>query len=578
MEQKSTYMDLNFNSAMTLIKYPKNFIKNISEEDFENFLNRRVEVSEFVGTVRYVGNLKHKKDDDLWVGVEWDDHTRGKHNGAVGNVEYFKTEHSTAGSLIKFSKVNFGLSFQEAVKFKYNFFDSNSDDFYQFLNRAVESDLYIQANKKRINIELVGKEKAIQKFSKLDSILNIDLAFSFISEIELDLSSVFPRLKELILHRTLLNKWSQFLKIFVNFPILENLTFTDNNLTFDDEFYSLKEKINPEEIKLNYLVLNRCKVDFNTIANISFLMKKVENLYLFGNELNETTYASQKEIVDKNRKEMEENLKNLSFISLERNKIKKFCKVLEGLCITKINRMNLNQNHINQIVNEKEDQQIIDKINPHLYGLYLDFNQFTSETQTFREIALFSNLVDLDILNNSIINKIGIENAKFEIVGRLLKLQTLNNTSIPKDLRRDCELLYLKSSVNEYIKLNLITAKESFNKDKFENYMNEHHPNYLILKKKYYDPLEDILDNVKQVDPNTIKGNIIEVSFKYGEKVITKKFPKTTTFANLRNLLSKLFKISGHFSFYLNENEIVTDETNSLDNYSVSSGHMINII
>ena len=40
------------------------------------------------GTVRYIGPVvTSKKAEDVWVGIEWDDATRGKHNGAVANKE-----------------------------------------------------------------------------------------------------------------------------------------------------------------------------------------------------------------------------------------------------------------------------------------------------------------------------------------------------------------------------------------------------------------------------------------------------------------------------------------------------------
>ena len=39
-------------------------------------------------TVRYVGAIAGKK--GSWLGVEWDDATRGKHTGTFDGLEYFK--------------------------------------------------------------------------------------------------------------------------------------------------------------------------------------------------------------------------------------------------------------------------------------------------------------------------------------------------------------------------------------------------------------------------------------------------------------------------------------------------------
>lgn len=38
-------------------------------------------------TVRYVGLVQGTK--GQWLGIEWDDPTRGKHNGQAGGVRYF---------------------------------------------------------------------------------------------------------------------------------------------------------------------------------------------------------------------------------------------------------------------------------------------------------------------------------------------------------------------------------------------------------------------------------------------------------------------------------------------------------
>jgi len=40
-----------------------------------------------LATVRYLGSVVNQK--GWWVGVEWDDPARGKHDGAHGGVRYF---------------------------------------------------------------------------------------------------------------------------------------------------------------------------------------------------------------------------------------------------------------------------------------------------------------------------------------------------------------------------------------------------------------------------------------------------------------------------------------------------------
>ena len=56
-------------------------------------MNKRVIVVNDIGTVRYVGSLRHKESDpnDIWFGIEWDNKERGKHNGTVQGYTYFET-------------------------------------------------------------------------------------------------------------------------------------------------------------------------------------------------------------------------------------------------------------------------------------------------------------------------------------------------------------------------------------------------------------------------------------------------------------------------------------------------------
>ncbi|CAN0087227.1 unnamed protein product, partial [Phaeothamnion confervicola] len=79
----------------------------------------------FVATVRYIGPVCSAKDPEaIWAGVEFDDPTRGKHDGAVEGpegrmVRYFSLEDGGSGSFLKLDKVDCGVSFVEALEAQY---------------------------------------------------------------------------------------------------------------------------------------------------------------------------------------------------------------------------------------------------------------------------------------------------------------------------------------------------------------------------------------------------------------------------------------------------------------------------
>lgn len=63
-------------------------------------------------TVRYVGGIENKRGD--WLGVEWDDPRKGKHDGSFEEVKYFQCEIFFSCSRMK-STVTISISVREHV-------------------------------------------------------------------------------------------------------------------------------------------------------------------------------------------------------------------------------------------------------------------------------------------------------------------------------------------------------------------------------------------------------------------------------------------------------------------------------
>ena len=47
----------------------------------------RISMGGYLGTVRYTGPVEGTS--GTWLGIEWDDHARGKHDGVHNNKRYF---------------------------------------------------------------------------------------------------------------------------------------------------------------------------------------------------------------------------------------------------------------------------------------------------------------------------------------------------------------------------------------------------------------------------------------------------------------------------------------------------------
>ena len=586
LEQEKIKYYESYDPHITL-KYPK--INLQPSDDTSNLLGKRVELNEKTATIRYVGPLKHKKDakeTEIWLGLEWDDKTRGKHNGIVEGYEYFKTkDNENSGSLIKMTKVNIGQTFKAALGYKYNFYEEEGNDYHKDVDKALEKDNFIVTDKKIINIELVGKEKAAKKFSEFAHMPCIDLSFSYINKLGNDLSNILPKLKELALTRTLLTKWSDLLSIVIQFKNLNLLNFSENILIFDDLYEEQIKKFISREHKqhLKTLVLNKCNLDLYHLIKLSPLFTELDYLYLKDNKINPETYekSENKKYIDENIGDIEKNTQNLKYLSLEQNKINVFFFGFKIFKSPQLKYINMNQNLISELISEKnidEEKSLLELFKKSMQHISLDYNMFKKEDYTKIMVDLESmELKDIDILNNSFIDKIGVSKVKIEMIGRNPQMTILNNTTITKIMRRDAEKQYLIDLVKEYINS---LGNKSFDKFVFEKYMEKTHKQYFKLRKKFFDPLDDYEYLTKKNNTNTMKSNMAEIVLLYGDKTINRKFPKSTVFTNLKNLCVRLFKIEGDalLSFYLKNDEkeeLIEDETISLQSLNLPPKQII---
>ena len=584
-QEKQNYVesyDPNIN-----LKYPK--INLQPKDDWSNLVGKRVELNEKTATIKYAGPLKHKKDAkaaEIWLGLEWDDISRGKHNGTVEGYQYFKTTNNeNSGSLIKMTKVNIGQSFKGALGYKYNFYEEKGNDYHKDIDKALEKDNFIVTDRKIINIELVGKEKAAKKFSEFAYMPCIDLSYSYINKLGNDLSNILPRLKELSLTRTLLNKWSDFLSILIQFKNLNLLNFSENFLIFDELFEENIKKFITGEYKqhLKTLVLNKCDLDVYHLVKICPLFTELDYLYLKGNSINPETYekSENKKYIDENLMNIEKNTQKLKYLSLEQNKINIFFFGYKIFKSPQLKYINMNQNLISELIsknNLEEDKILLELFKKSMSHISLDYNMFKKEDYRQIMIDLESMaLKDIDILNNGFIDKIGVGKVKIEMIGRNPQMTILNNTTITKIMRRDAEKQYLIDLVKDYINS---LGNNAFDKFVFEKYMEKNHKQYFKLKKKFFDPLDDYENLTKKNNTNTMKSNMAEIVLQFEDKNINRKFPKSTVFTNLKNLCVRLFKIDGDalLSFYLkndDKEELIDDETISLQSLNLPPKQII---
>lgn len=186
-------------------------------------------------TIRYVGSVHGTSGD--WLGVEWDDPTRGKHSGEHKGVRYFtcmyvssqrlisslilfsgKSNQSTAGSFVRPSRPSEPpRNFQEALREKY------ASEFEQTLAQGTPS---AQSGTQAIEIsgkvvEEVGFDKIRKQLAELQELRIVLLDGLRISgvlssydqpdaqarEAAREIAVTCPKVVELDLSRNLLCRW-----------------------------------------------------------------------------------------------------------------------------------------------------------------------------------------------------------------------------------------------------------------------------------------------------------------------------------------------------------------------------------
>ncbi len=129
----------------------------------EFFVGCRVRDDEgFKATIRYIGPVAIAKNKtEIWYGVEWDDKTRGKHDGSCvdesgTSYRYFKCDYG-AGSFIRGNKLNKGLSLVEALRDRY--VDINAPSILAENSTALPDGFFTTSKGNQKSIEFVGEKK-----------------------------------------------------------------------------------------------------------------------------------------------------------------------------------------------------------------------------------------------------------------------------------------------------------------------------------------------------------------------------------------------------------------------------------
>lgn len=481
-----------------------------SGDRLESAVGVRVEYQGFRGTVCFAGEIAGQA--GVWIGVEWDDPSRGKHDGSHNGVSYFKTSHPTSGSFVRPNKVNFGISCVEAIKDRYGKVDGSTAGIDE--NALSELKKAMNANV----VEMVGFDKVNSKQSQFENLRFVDLSGMPVkcAGEQGQLYETCPLLIELKLCETLISSWQCVGDITAQLRELKCLDLSNNKLPVPNQAGTIQLQKSFQSI--HSLILNTMGYTWDQVLNCASMWPSITCLAVEGNKIHELESPSFGV------------LSNLTSLSLQMNPIKDWNYVNKLGNLSSLQILSLNNTEIQEVFFPGDGKT---SLFPSLQELSLQNNQIDNWC-SINELNKLGSLHSLMLQSNPIMG----ESKAFDLViGKVKGLKKLNRRQVTEQERRGCEYDYMKCYGREWVAArdDPVLLREFLRL----------HPRYPELIEKHGSiSEEDITTAPKPLKSRLLNLKIVCSNSPDGPEFI-KKVPKNMTIQKLTGLVQKLVDTGG---------------------------------
>ncbi|XP_018566591.1 tubulin-specific chaperone E isoform X2 [Anoplophora glabripennis] len=502
----------------------------------------RIECCGHFGTIKYIGPVEGHP--GVWLGIDWDDIERGKHNGTVNGIHYFNTRHPKSGSFLRREKVNFGQSLITAIRMRYG---ERGDE----LTAKIEEQqlLNFQQSINAPFLELVGFDKIVDKQSDFNSLEVVNVRLQHVNNIgtPYELNCLCPNIREIDISKNLLSSWTDVFDICSQLKHLFWINVSENILSIPENY---KEYIFPN---ITVLICGYMTLTWEDIIKLSSVFPNIEELRVPYNNITSLTIPNDR------------NLKRLRVLDLEGNCIKHWSEINKLSKMSFLEHMMLEDTKIESILFQSDSALTSDF--PNLNRLNIS-NNLIKEWRSISELSKLQKLEHLRFTNNPILETESPAMREQLVIAHLRHLKTFNGRTIIDEERRGAEYDYIKKYALEWIKV-----KDTPERGRFLL----QHNRYLELIEKYGLPEESELI----VQPNILKSSLIELNIEFEGRRISKKLPPSILIQKLVMLIQKLFKLKERPSIkYIggSQSDIIIeldDEMKELGYYSIQEGDTI---
>ncbi|XP_064915794.1 tubulin-specific chaperone E isoform X1 [Columba livia] len=513
-------------------------------------LGRRVLCGTDYATVRYVGSVPPTA--GIWLGVEWDDPQRGKHDGTYEGTQYFKCRHPKGGSFIRPNKANFGVDFLTAVKDRYGLND------HQDVQHGTENTLVF--GKK--TVEFVGMDSIAEQQSQLNQLVDISVRECAVSHAgqEEEIGRTCASIRHINLSKNLISTWETVTAIASQVQNLETLNISENKIKFPSTLNSVSSVFS----KLRILALNQTEITWTEVLLCAPGWPALEELYLTSNNI---TLSERPDNV----------LQTLKLLDLSDNQLLDGNQLHLIAHLPRLEQLILRNTGLSSIHFPDARFGCKTKMFPSLKHLAINDSKI-SQWSSINELDKLPSLRSLQCHNNPFVDtEKNPETLRQLIIAKISQLEVLNKSEILPAERKGAELDYRKIFGNDWL-----AAGGHWNPEKnnpSEEFLAAH-PRYLLLCLKYGAPEEGEL---KKQQPSTLKNQLLTLTIKCPEKPeqkpVEKKLPESMTIQRVKGLLYRLLKIPGselklsYKSSKLEGKEVELDnDLKPLQFYSIENG------
>ncbi|PTB46616.1 uncharacterized protein TrAFT101_003935 [Trichoderma asperellum] len=483
-------------------------------------------------TVRYVGEVAGTT--GSWLGVEWDDAARGKHDGSHKGTRYFTclSKSLTAASFVRPTRpADAPLSFLAALNERY----------------VVDAPGAVQG-KSKVEIVISGKvaqemgfDKIWRRQSRLKELKIVVLDGQKVAMARSDgdvndeglaatIAETSPKVVELDLSRNLFERFGPVVDICRDLKDLQKLCINGNrflDILTDDALKGAESVFGG----VTELQLGETLMSWEESCLVASKCPSLATLLVGSNQLSSLPFMSHVSLPS-----------TLTSVNLEYNDFTSLSDISSLTTLKSLRHLQLKGNNISTIISFSDATDVV--FSPSVQHVDLSYNKVDSWEFIDKLTAVFPGMTALRISHNPIYYTIDAEsNAQSSdesfmfTVARIAQLKILNFTQIIATDRTNAETFYLSRIAKQ-----LATVPEAA-----EDSIKALHPRYKELCEAHGEP--DVIRR-EEINPNFLEARLITTEFHYeaasdeGKKTRITRIPKSFDIYAVKGIAGKMYGLA----------------------------------